>query len=123
MKISTILLKKKKISGVHRTHDFVSPVRDWFVGLGVACAVLIGGSTYIAYDFHEQFIEPDEVTLTDETPLQYDEKKVHVWSEEFKERAYVFNELRNDKVIVISEVISNTDDPHEEVVPGIIEMQ
>lgn len=123
MKFLPSFLKKKKTSNTRRSHNFINPVRDWFIGLSIACMALIGGSVYIAYDFHEQFIETEEMVLLNETPLQYDEKKIHVWSEKFRMIEHTFENLRSDRVFVAPEEVTGIEDTDEETVPGIIEMQ
>ena len=81
-------------NGAMESHEYMHPVRDWMIVLGVCVLVFVGGAAYSAYDFYMQFGAPSEETSVAEKDVHYRDAEVKALSETYAQKESAFMTLR-----------------------------
>lgn len=101
--------------------DYVNPLRDWTIGLAAAALLFAGWSSYIAFDFYDQFIVPLEVENVATEGVLYKEKEVLFYATEYDEKEKIFEELRKDRTYlppVVENVLEENTEAQSESEPA-----
>lgn len=107
-----------RLSSHHKrsTWEYMNPVRDWTVGLGLGAMLFVAGVSFIVLDFYNQFGVTAPEAVLSEQPITYREKEVKLYAEQYAEKERRFNALR--KVHVFHEApVSESQDAGVESIP------
>ena len=78
--------------------DYVNPLRDWSIGLALATLFLVSWTSYIAFDFYDQFIAPLEIENVTSEGVLYKEKEILFYAKEYDEKEKTFEALRKNRI-------------------------
>src|SRR5690606_26472893 len=90
--------KKSALPPLNR--EYVSPARDWFVGLCIATACLVSGCVYVVLDFYNQVHTSLDASELKTDVVTYNERDVVRYAEIYTKKSAVFETMRVDRRFV-----------------------
>ncbi len=112
MKLGFKSLKKVKSPFAKRKReaagDYMNPLRDWTIGLGIASVLFIVGIGFIFYDFKRQFSEGFELDAQESEIPRYSAGVVREFARVYTDRQTRFEQLRSVKATPTAEVVDTS---------------